>query len=69
MFERRREREETAKRLMGLDHLYYLGSPELDIIDDLKPYPGELVIDKNSASAFNSTNIDQLLHNLESIVW
>ncbi|MDD5702391.1 MAG: cysteine hydrolase [Dehalococcoidales bacterium] len=64
MIERRRLREETAKRMMGLDRLFKLGSPELEIIDELKPVAGELVIDKNSASAFNSSNIDQLLHNL-----
>ncbi len=64
MFERRRLREETARRMMGLDRLYNLGSPELEIIDELKPVAGELVIDKNSASAFNSSNIDQLLRNL-----
>ena len=64
MFERRRIREETTKRLLGIDRLYYLGSLELEIIDELKPRNGELVIDKNSASAFNSTNIDQLLRNI-----
>jgi nicotinamidase-related amidase len=64
MFERRRNREETAKRIMGVDRLFHLGSPELEIIDELKPQIGELVIDKNSASAFNSSNIDQTLHNL-----
>jgi biuret amidohydrolase len=64
MLERRRVREENAKRLLGLDHLFHLGSPELEIIDELKPQSGELVIDKNSASAFNSTNIDQLLRNM-----
>jgi biuret amidohydrolase len=70
MIERRRLREETSRRRLGLDHIYYLGSPELQIIDELKPQSGELVIDKNSASAFNSTNIDQILRNLgiESLV-
>ena len=61
--ERRRIRDENIKRLTGLDHLLYLGSPELEIIDEVKPRTGELVIDKNSASAFNSTNIDQLMRN------
>jgi biuret amidohydrolase len=64
LFQRRRDREETARRSMKMDHLYYLGSPELEIIDELKPRSGELIIDKNSASAFNSSNIDQILHNL-----
>ncbi len=70
MFERRRIREENTRRLLGIDHSFHLGSPELEIIDELKPLSGELVIDKNSASAFNSSNIDQLLRNfgIDSLV-
>ena len=32
-----------------------------DVVDDLAPEPGELVIDKNSSGAFNSSGIDRYL--------
>lgn len=40
------------------------GSKEAEILDELKPWTGDLVIAKKSISAFNSTNIDQTLRNL-----
>lgn len=40
------------------------GSYELQIIDELKPQDDELVINKTTYSAFNSTGIDQVLRNL-----
>lgn len=64
MIARRRARDENGKRLMGIDRLFHLGTPEYEIIDELKPLDGELIIDKNSAGAFNSSNIDQLMRNL-----
>ncbi len=44
---------------------YAIGSYPHDIIDELKPLEGEIVLDKNSSGAFTSTSIDQLLRNME----
>jgi nicotinamidase-related amidase len=41
-----------------------LGEREFEILDELAPQPGELIITKLSASAFSSSNIDALLRNL-----
>lgn len=43
---------------------YAVGSHLHEIIDELKPLQTDLVLDKNSAGAFNSTAIDQLLRNM-----
>jgi biuret amidohydrolase len=61
---RRRRRETDVLQMTGVPHMAAVGSFEHAIIDPLAPQPGELVIDKNSASPFNSTGIDQLLHNM-----
>lgn len=45
-------------------HLFSVGSFEHEILESLAPKPGELVLNKNSSSIFNSTDIDQLLKNL-----
>ena len=37
------------------------GNREHEILDDIKPLPGECVINKTTSSAFNSTNIDAIL--------
>jgi len=37
---------------------------DYQILDELRPRPGELVIPKNSIGAFNSSPIDQLLRNM-----
>ena len=42
----------------------YAGSPEHEIIDELKPAPGETVINKTSIGAFASTGLDHLLRSL-----
>jgi nicotinamidase-related amidase len=39
-------------------------SPEAQILDEVRPLTGEIVLSKTSYSAFNSTNIDQVLRNL-----
>lgn len=44
--------------------LVRFGSRENTIMEAIAPQPGELVINKTSMSAFNSTAIDQTLHNL-----
>ncbi|MCL5743711.1 MAG: cysteine hydrolase [Acidobacteria bacterium] len=64
---RRRKREQIAmsatKGQSG--HLPLLGSSGHEIIPSLRPVAGELVLDKNTASAFNSTAIELLLRNLK----
>jgi nicotinamidase-related amidase len=45
-------------------HLFSVGTFEHEILESLAPKPGELVLNKNSSSIFNSTDIDQLLKNL-----
>ena len=42
----------------------YVGSREHEIIDELKPLPGEHVVRKTSVGAFASTAIDSLLRSL-----
>ncbi len=42
------------------------GTFEHELIASLSPAAGELVIDKNTSSAFNSTGIEWLLRNLEA---
>ena len=38
-----------------------LGEMEHEILDEIKPQPGELVINKTTLGAFNSTNLDDIL--------
>jgi nicotinamidase-related amidase len=38
-----------------------LGTPEHEILEEVKPKPGELVLNKTTMGAFNSTNFDSLL--------
>lgn len=40
------------------------GSREAEILDELRPRPGEIVLDKTCGGVFNGTNIDTVLHNL-----
>lgn len=40
------------------------GSKEAEIIEELAPLPGEIVLSKGSSGVFNGTAIDQILHNL-----
>ncbi len=65
---RRRDRDQLAEH--DAPALWPVGTSEHAIIDELAPRPGELVFDKNSSGAFNSTGIDQILHNLgiESLI-
>ena len=42
----------------------YEGSREHEIVDELKPAPGELVLNKTSIGAFASTGLDHLLRSL-----
>jgi nicotinamidase-related amidase len=61
-FPRRRRRDDM--RLAGDHTLFPRGTKEHEIIDELVPQRGELVLNKTSMSPFNSTGIDQLLRNM-----
>jgi nicotinamidase-related amidase len=65
MINRRRRRDLDAEDSTGRPSMWSAGSFEHQIVDELAPLPGDLVIDKNSSSPFNSTGIDQLLHNMK----
>ncbi len=39
-----------------------LGQREHEILDELKPEPGEMLINKTTIGAFNSTNLEAILH-------
>ena len=64
MIARRQRREREHMRRTGVDYLFHAGTVEHEVLDELKPNAGELVIYKNSIGAFNSTAIDQLLRNM-----
>jgi nicotinamidase-related amidase len=61
-FPRRRLRDRSRKRSQST--LFPRGTPEHEIIEELAPVAGELVVNKTSTSPFNSTGIDQLLRNM-----
>jgi len=44
---------------------YRAGTRQVEIIEQLAPQPGELIIDKGRYSAFHRTNLDTLLKTLE----
>ncbi len=45
-------------------NVFSKGTPEYEIVDELKPFPTELVLDKHSLNPFNSTPWEQLLKNM-----
>ena len=65
MIERRQQRDAAAVDATQRPALWSKGSSEHEIIDQLAPLENELVIDKNTSSAFNSTGIDHLLRNMK----
>jgi nicotinamidase-related amidase len=64
MIERRRRRDAASLRTTNTPVLWHRGTFEHEVIAELTPRPGELVVDKNTSSAFNSTGIEWLLRNL-----
>lgn len=48
----------------GIRGLHPIGTPAHAIIDELQPLPNELVINKTTASAFNSTSIEATLRTM-----
>ena len=65
MIARRRRRDVDAVASTGAPALWHRGTFEHEVITALAPAAGELVIDKNTSSAFNSTGFEWLLRNLE----
>ena len=65
MIARRRRRDVDALETTGAPALWHRGTFEHEVVESLAPAPGELVIDKNTSSAFNSTGIEWLLRNME----
>jgi nicotinamidase-related amidase len=70
MIARRRKRDADSAETTERPTLWAKGSYEHEVIAELAPLEHELVLDKNAASAFNSSAIDQMLRNLriESLV-
>ena len=66
MIARRRRRDVDAVASTGTPALWHRGTFEHEVIEALAPAAGELVIDKNTSSAFNSTGFEWLLRNLEA---
>jgi biuret amidohydrolase len=61
---RQRRREVEVGNATGYQILFHHGDPVHEIIPELTPQDGELLIHKNSVSAFTSTGLDLLLRNL-----
>lgn len=64
MIERRRRRDVDAIAATDVPALWHRGTFEHELIEQLQPLPDELVLDKNTSSAFNSTGIEWLFRNM-----
>jgi len=64
MVARRRRRDRDSLASTGTPALWHRGTFEHEVVAALAPAPGELVTDKNTSSAFNSTGIGWLLRNM-----
>ena len=64
MILRRRRRDTDSVTTTNTPTLWSKGSFEHEVIAALKPAEGELVVDKNTSSAFNSTGIEWMLRNM-----
>ncbi|MFX1571979.1 MAG: cysteine hydrolase family protein [Promethearchaeota archaeon] len=56
---------QTSKSLVGEVNFPYISHPSSDIIDELKPEDGDIVLQKNTSGTFISTRLDSLLKNME----
>lgn len=65
MIARRRRRDVESLALRGAPALWPRGTFEHEVVAALAPEAGELVIDKNTSSVFNSTGLEWLLRNME----
>ena len=59
------QRDEMIRAATGTVHSTWRGSPARQIISEIAPRPGELVLNKLSKGAFNSSVLDQVLHNMD----
>ncbi len=64
MIERRRRRDADAVASTGTPALWHRGTFEHEVLAALAPVAGEVVLDKNTSSAFNSTGLEWLLRNM-----
>jgi nicotinamidase-related amidase len=64
MIARRRRRDAESLARTGAPALWHRGTFEHEVVASLAPAAGELVIDKNTSSAFNSTGLEWLLRNM-----
>ena len=64
MILRRQRRDTDSVTTTNTPTLWSKGSFEHEVIAELSPQTGDLVIDKNTSSAFNSTGIEWLLRNM-----
>lgn len=60
----RRENDRLQQLKTGIVTNFYKGTFEHNILAELKPLESELIIDKTSVSAFNSTGIDNILRKM-----
>lgn len=65
MIVRRRRRDIEALAATEAPALWHRGTFEHELIEQLEPGGNDLVIDKNTSSAFNSTGVEWLLRNIE----
>ena len=56
---------DEQRRSMGLEARRQIYLPEYEIIPELAPLRGEIVLQKVTASAFTSTGLDCILRNME----
>ena len=70
MIARRQRRDSESVTTTNTPTLWHRGTMEHEVIAALAPRADELVIDKNTSSAFNSTGIEWLLRNkrIETLV-
>ena len=60
-----RRRYRLEEQELGVRVTYPVVSPEHRILDELAPQPGDLVINKTANSAFNASDIDRVLRNMD----
>ena len=64
MSPRRQRRDAARLAAMGMTEHMHPHAADYQIMNAVRPEPGEIVIPKNSAGAFNSSPIDQILRNM-----
>ena len=54
----------NVERRSGMQDLLWAGTPDFEIREEVKPVPGEVVINKTTFGAFISSNVDQVLRQM-----